>query len=244
MSIDNRHWHGLSDPSGSTAGTVTPFSGPGGLRAGRSRLAQVEAYWTALYRDGQPPARAEIDPRGIETALEYAFIAERITRGEVKMRVGGAHLSDLMGMEVRGMPLSSLFMPEARRDLARIVEEVFDRPALGRLVMRSQGAMGQAELQAEMVLLPLRGDDGAISRLLGCLVSEGVPGRTPRRFDILRAGTQPTRSAATGGVAMAPRQPQTTTASAHGLAEAPRSFAGAPTKARKTAPYLRLVKTD
>ena len=59
------------------------------------------------------PRRAEIDPRGIENALEYAFILERIAPGMARIRLAGIHLSDLMGMEVRGMPLTS-FIDAAR----------------------------------------------------------------------------------------------------------------------------------
>ena len=31
-----------------------------------------------------------------------------------RFRLAGAHLSELMGMEVRGMPMTALFLPDAR----------------------------------------------------------------------------------------------------------------------------------
>lgn len=199
---------------------------------GQSRLAQVEAYWTALYRDGQPPARAQIDPRGIEAALEHAFVVERISLSEARIRVGGHHLSDLLGMEVRGMPVSSLIAPGARRDFGDTLRTLFDRPAICRLTLRSPGAIGQPDLTARLLLLPLRGDGTEISRALGCLISDGMIGRTPRRFTPETTKTVP----------LATRSPVRTQMpeQATGMAEAPGDFAPAP----KNIPHLRLVKTD
>ncbi len=37
-------------------------------------IAQVDAYWEALRNGRLMPERAEVDPRGLECALEYAFI--------------------------------------------------------------------------------------------------------------------------------------------------------------------------
>ncbi|MFD1511101.1 PAS domain-containing protein [Lacimonas salitolerans] len=189
--------------------------------AGRSRLAQVEAYWTALFRDGQPPARAQIDPRGIEAALEHAFVAERITPTEARIRVGGHHLSDLLGMEVRGMPVSSLIAPEARAAFGDTLRALFDRTAICRLTLRSPGAIGQPDLTARLLLLPLRGDGNEISRALGCLISDGVIGRAPRRFGITDTTTAP----------LAARR---VTQPAPGMADPPKVFT----------PHLRLVKSD
>ena len=96
---------------------------------GFSPLAQVEAYWEALRGTRLMPSRAEIDPRGIEQALEYSFIVERIAPGIARMRIAGSHLSDLMGMEVRGMPLTSFITPGSRRQVSDTLEEVFETPA-------------------------------------------------------------------------------------------------------------------
>ena len=84
-------------------------------------LREVEAYWSGL-RDGRAmPARADVDPRGIQSALEYAFILERIAPGVARFRVAGMHLNDLMGMEVRGMPLTAMFVPEGRKEISAAV---------------------------------------------------------------------------------------------------------------------------
>ena len=60
----------------------------------------VESYWEAL-RAGRPaPARGELDPRGMEDALEYAFILERDAPRTSRLRIAGRHLCDLAGDEI------------------------------------------------------------------------------------------------------------------------------------------------
>jgi hypothetical protein len=218
--------------------------------SGFAAIAQVEAYWEALRGDRLLPKRADIDPRGIERALEYAFILERIAPGVARLRVAGSHLSDLMGMEVRGMPLTAFFAPGARRQVADGLEEVFQTPATSLLHLHSPGAIGRKALEARMLILPLKSDLGDVSRALGCLVSSGEMGNAPRRFDIARHDIRPLQPGA--GPALVPRGPQplpSRPAPAPGFAEGATGFegpapgAGAKGKAKRP-PYLRLIKSD
>ena len=41
-------------------------------------LKQMEAYWEGLRHGRTVPLRTDVNPRGIENVLEYAFILERI----------------------------------------------------------------------------------------------------------------------------------------------------------------------
>ncbi|MGY9045837.1 MAG: PAS domain-containing protein [Rhodobacterales bacterium] len=145
-------------------------------------MREVENYWQALRSADKVPARSQIDPRGMEGALEYAFLAERIAPGMAKIRVAGSHLSDLMGMEVSGMPLSSLFAPSAREALARDIARVFAEPAILRAYLRGEEGFGKPEISGQLLILPLRSDMGDITRALGCLITRGRVGRAPRRF--------------------------------------------------------------
>ena len=84
-------------------------------------LREVEAYWE-LLRDGRlVPDRSEVDPRGFPGALAHSFLLERIAPGHARVRVTGRHLSDLMGIDMQGLPLSSLFLrrPVIYRNMAR-----------------------------------------------------------------------------------------------------------------------------
>jgi hypothetical protein len=154
-------------------------------------LAQIEGYWEGLRRGRPVPLRAEVDPRGIDLALEYAFILERIAPGVARFRLAGMHLNDLMGMEVRGMPLTAFFNPEARRQVTDALEHLFEEPAKIRFHMTAETSGGRPELAGSLILLPLKSDLGDISRALGCLVTEGAAGRTPRRFGLERVDVKP-----------------------------------------------------
>ncbi|WP_300030222.1 PAS domain-containing protein [uncultured Roseobacter sp.] len=224
---------------------------------GFSPLAQVEAYWEALRGTRLMPNRAEIDPRGIEQALEYSFIVERIAPGIARLRIAGSHLSDLMGMEVRGMPLTSFITPGSRRQVSDTLEEVFETPAACTLHLHAEEAAGMPALDARMLLLPLKSDLGDVSRLLGVLIAVGDKGRSPRRFDVVRNSLRPIISeTATAVIRPTPVEAdQTKPKSVPVLPtapERPREPAGfAEPRAsfksetpRKDAPYLRLVKSD
>ncbi len=149
-----------------------------------SPIRQAEAYWTALLDGNGVPMRSQIDPRGLENILEYTFILERIASGLARFRLAGNHLNKLAGMEVRGMPLTAFFDPEARKTATNALEQVFANPAIAELDMVSSGAFGRARMQARMLLLPLKSDLGDVSRVMGVMVSDGAIGATPRRFSI------------------------------------------------------------
>lgn len=145
-------------------------------------LSRIESYWEGL-RDGRAmPARAEIDPRGIADVLEYAFVLEKVAPGLARIRLAGMHLNELMAMEVRGMPITAMFLPEARRELQRVIENVLESPAAVRLVLESDKGFARPALEAQMMLLPLRDTEGNVTRILGALQARGPIGRGPRRF--------------------------------------------------------------
>ncbi|AXC49831.1 PAS domain-containing protein [Paracoccus suum] len=147
-------------------------------------LGELRGYWDGLRRGRAIPTRADIDPRGLRGALGHAFILERIAPGAARFRLAGRHLIDLMGMEVRGMPLCSFFNPASRGRLSDVLETVFAGPQIVELTLLSEGAYARPVLPARMLLLPLRSDLGDITRALGVIVAESAIGRPPRRFDL------------------------------------------------------------
>ena len=152
-------------------------------RAG-SVLREIETYWEALREDRDMPIRAEVDPRGIQRALRHAFILERMAPGMARIRVGGSLLTDVMGMDVRGMPVSSLIGTAARDSFRLVLEDVFRGPARARLCLSGERGMGRPALKGEMLLLPLRSSKGDVTRVLGGLEIEGQIGTQPRRFGL------------------------------------------------------------
>lgn len=195
-------------------------------------ISEVRAYWEGLRNGRQVPMRSDVDPRGIERALEHAFILERVAPKVARFRLAGMHLTDLMGMEVRGMPMTSFFTPAARMAASDAVEQVFAGPAVAELTLTAETGFGKPALEARMLILPLQSDLGDISRALGCLVADGRIGRAPRRFEIAEAAVR-----ALGG-SPAFQHPARTIP---GFAEPQRAYWDASKGDRG---HLRLVKSD
>lgn len=156
-------------------------------RARYGSIAEVRAYWEALRADDRIPARSDLDPRGMARALDSVFVGERIGTGLVRLRIAGMALTDLAGLDMKGLPLSSLFLPEARARLAEVVERVFTLPEAADLHLEAERSIGRPALQARLLLLPLHSNGGARDLILGCLATDGDLGRAPRRFAISRA---------------------------------------------------------
>lgn len=217
-------------------------------------IKEVEAYWEGL-RDGRPvPSRGDIDPRGMAGALEFAFILERIAPGVARFRLAGMHLTDLMGMEVRGMPLTAMFVPEARKQISEALEAVFETPQVTVITLKSAGGVGRPALEAQLLLCPLKSDLGDVNRVLGSLQTKGEIGRQPRRFDVVEVSSRPllsepfeTRSDDTAAVDPAATKRAETTIP--GYAEnretvTPMDRPAAPKTTATKAPFLKLVTNN
>ena len=212
-------------------------------------IQQVVAYWEAL-RAGRPaPLRAEVDPRGIETALDRVFLAERIAPGIGRIRLAGMCLNDVLGMEVRGMPLTALIAPEDREAFANTLERVYAGGRRADIRLRGMRGPGKPEFEAELALLPLANDRAASGLVLGCLATSGTIGRAPRRFAVTSAELIDFAVTAPATVVpnLPPRRParsepagaDTVGPPYKGLSEAPAVFVPS-----RRQPDLRLVTTD
>ncbi len=202
------------------------FRSVSGGEARFTALAEVRSYWEALRGPGgAAPPRSLIDPRGIAGALESCFLAERIAPGQARFRLAGMGLCDLMGMDLRGMPLTSLIDPASRTSFAAAVAPALAGTGPVTLVLEAERGLGRPALEGRMLLLPLADAAGRPGLALGCLATEGEIGRTPRRFVLAGARAE----AAEGPAAPEP---------APGFAPPAAGFAPLP----RRAPHLRLVK--
>ena len=149
-------------------------------------LAAVRSYWEGL-RDGRcVPRRSQIDPRGMEDILEFAFILERVPQGAARFRLAGLHLCDLAGMEVRGMPLTGLIRDEDRLRCHTVTEQVFSAPAIVEMHLLPAGSDKGI---ARLLMMPLTNDEGTINRAFGALVHSGPLPQEPALFEILSVRT-------------------------------------------------------
>ncbi len=161
---------------------------PGDRAAGGFAATQIlRAYWEGLRpQAGGIPARAAVDPRGLAPILDRIFLAESVAPGQLRLRISGVMLNELGGAEMKGLPLSLLFRPEARAALATACREVLDTPAAVEVDVEAERGLTRPALSARLLLLPLLAADGGRRLVLGCLATEGRLGRCPRRFAVSR----------------------------------------------------------
>ncbi|WP_193222047.1 PAS domain-containing protein [Amylibacter sp. SFDW26] len=142
---------------------------------------EVLSHWESLRNGRLVPKRSDVDPRALKKALNYTFILEQHTNGDLKFRLAGSKVCDCMGMEVRGMP-------------AHAIIDVQDRDrfqsALHRLQKVSEIIDMQLTQGARLILLPLSDENNDVSRVLGCLIANPDRPVFPTRMGILSINAQ------------------------------------------------------
>ncbi|WP_181164606.1 PAS domain-containing protein [Amaricoccus solimangrovi] len=211
-------------------------------------LTSLHSYWDRLRAGRAAPYRAEIDPREFEAALENMFILERLSPGNLRVRLAGMKLCEMMGMEVRGMEAGFLIGESDRERFERLLDVAMSEPAV--IELRLEARMRSGGFRASMLLMPLRGDLGEINRVLGCLGGEGEHYAPPLSFTIQDVSVSPVETR-DQPAAEAPRR------ALPGFAEEQPAFAGQPPRLRAIEgnphargpgeglrPYLRVIDPD
>lgn len=156
--------------------------------SGRQRsdrvIMDLLRYWESL-RDGRiAPARSEIDPRQIKSALKHTFILEFDPIGGIRFRLAGEKVCALLGMELRGMPAYTLIDPSDRAEFDRTLQAMTRSPEI--IEYRLSGSGGeQFTANARMLLLPMQDADGNIARVLGGLSMRTPLFDPPMRFELI-----------------------------------------------------------
>lgn len=164
---------------------------PKGMRAGSTRssfhmndlmLSSLKTYWDRLRAGRIAPYRAEIDPRQFESALENMFIIEKLGPDNMRIRLAGMKICEMMGMEVRGMQPAFLIDETDRVRFDRLLHVVMSEPAVVELKLAAPNRAGV--YRATMLLMPLRSDFGDINRVIGCTSGDGDLFAPPLGFTI------------------------------------------------------------
>ncbi|MCC5991205.1 MAG: PAS domain-containing protein [Rhodobacteraceae bacterium] len=149
--------------------------------SGSTLISQVTDYWASLPRHGGAPQRSSVQAADLTDALPHIFLAQIVTTRIARFRIVGHQIEDLMGMEMRGMPLTALFTGDARSEIQSAVTHV-RRGARVMLSLDAETGFGMPKLDAVLALLPLTDSSGTITHLMGVLERSGTSGRRPRRF--------------------------------------------------------------
>lgn len=179
-------------------------------------LSSLRTYWERLRAGRIAPYRAEIDPRQFEGALENMFIVERVSPDNMRIRLAGMKICEMMGMEVRGMQPAFLIDDPDRQRFDRLLNVVMTEPAVVELKLAARNRAGL--YRASMLLMPLRSDFGDVNRVIGCTSGEGDLFAPPLAFAIEDVAVTPVEP----GPGVEQRQP------VPGFAEPAAEFAGGP----------------
>lgn len=209
----------------------------------RSKITvDVLDYWSSLRVGESLPKQGQLDPRGLQSALPYVFMLERVAPGIARIRVAGAHMNDLMGMEVTAMPLTAFAAPGERAAFLPLIDQVFDDPAIVEMDLLAKRA-GYAPKESEMLLLPVEDENGRVTRALGCLVARGPIVFSPYRFRIRSKRVMPLPKPVCSDTKVDPFARQSTDATRaefKPFLEAPAPQVGL---RRTKVPYLNVVET-
>jgi hypothetical protein len=187
-------------------------------------ISSLRTYWERLRAGRIAPYRAEIDPRQFESALENMFIIERLAPDNMRVRLAGMKICEMMGMEVRGMQPAFLIDEPDRPRFDRLLAVVMAEPAVVELQLAANNRAGV--YRASMLLMPLRSDFGEINRVIGCTSGQGELFAPPLAFAIDEVTVTPVEP----GAGAEPKQ------TVPGFAEHATEFAGPAT------PKLRSIE--
>ncbi|MFT3973016.1 MAG: PAS domain-containing protein [Amaricoccus sp.] len=185
-------------------------------------LSSLRTYWDRLRAGRIAPYRAEIDPRQFEQALENMFIIEKLAPDNLRIRLAGMKICEMMGMEVRGMQPSCLIDEPDRVRFDRLLNLVMAEPAVVELTLAAPNRAGT--YRASMLMMPLRSDFGDINRVIGCTSGDGEFFAPPLAFAIEDVAVSPVEA----GPAAPNLTPEPTRTPMPGFAEPAQGFAGAP----------------
>jgi hypothetical protein len=210
-------------------------------------ISSLKTYWERLRAGRIAPYRAEIDPREFENALENMLIVERIAPGNLRIRLAGMKVCEMMGMEIRGMQPDMFVVEGDRARFDRLLGVVMSEPAVVEIEMEVAGPKSLRQ-RATMLLMPLRSDFGEINRVLGCLSLEAGFFQAPLTFTLKDIAINPVQAARADAAKAALPGFAEDAAPFAGPVGAPklRAIEGNPDAApiRRNRPKLRLVDRD
>ncbi len=136
-------------------------------------LRKISDYWDGLRAGRLAPNRSEIDPRQLEFAIESVFILEKHSELDVRFRFSGRRVIDLIGRETRGLAAHMLVAGNNRPLFDVIVNKVLALPGRADLTLCAADSPARSR-EARLMLLPLYAEDGAMTRVLGCLQANAL----------------------------------------------------------------------
>ena len=135
---------------------------------------EIFTYWNTLREARPAPLRSQINPVAIPKVLPDIFLLDCIEDDQHLIRLAGTRLCTLFGKELRGQSFNSLWNEFGEHHIDDLLRTVVDEHAA--VVAGAEGYSSSEHLcRLELILLPLRTNDGSPTRVIGCLSPSTLP---------------------------------------------------------------------
>ena len=124
------------------------------------------SYWESRRRSAPAPARADIAPTELGSLLSHIFLLRRIDSRHHVFSLAGSELCRLHCREFREQNFLSLWNGQDRAHMTALLEGALSEPAPARALAEAMTLDGHS-CEIEITLLPLRGPEGWLDRVLG-----------------------------------------------------------------------------
>ncbi|MCF8477463.1 MAG: PAS domain-containing protein [Pseudolabrys sp.] len=130
---------------------------------------ELYAYWNARRGTRPAPERADIDPVDIRHQLGDTFMLAADYTDQLRFRLAGTRVCALFGREIKGETVAALWDEAGAQSITDLMTVVVNEQigAVAGLIGR---AADGAEVELEMLILPLAHTGHARIRALGVLV--------------------------------------------------------------------------
>jgi hypothetical protein len=133
---------------------------------------QLFDYWNKLRGSEIAPLRSQVEPADVRQILSSLFMLETTAAGRITFRLAGTRICDLFGHDLGGSCLSDLWA-HGHEDIEKTAIGVMEHgiPAL----LNATGYSTAGHRAAfEIILLPLRSNEGDCDKLIGAIAPAAV----------------------------------------------------------------------
>ncbi len=130
----------------------------------------IFGYWNRIRGAEIAPLRTQIEPNAVRHILASLFMLEINKSGRVTFRLAGTRICDLFGRDLGGSSLSELWA-HGNEDIERTAMGVMEHAIPTLLNVTGYSTAGH-RTGFEIILLPLRSNEGHCNKVLGCIAPE------------------------------------------------------------------------
>jgi hypothetical protein len=131
-------------------------------------------YWNERRGRRPAPDRSDIDPGDIRHVLGDTFMLSADFADEIRFRLAGTRVCTLFAREIKGEAFNALWSEQNRKEIGDLLEALTSEN-IGAVAGVTGRTEDGAELELELLLLPLARTGQARIRALGALVPLARP---------------------------------------------------------------------